>query len=95
MLISSLSAKAYQSTVISLLMTGMGRDGVEGCKAILAGGGLTLGQDEATSAVYGMNKATFLEEGPQGESSPLDELPGIIQNIIAFRASLESTTAGD
>ena len=43
-------------------MTGTGRDGVEGCKAILAAEGFTLGQDEATSVVYGVNKAAFLEE---------------------------------
>ncbi len=58
------AAKAYQGAVVGLLMTGMGRDGVEGCKAILAAGGLTLGQDEETSAVYGMNKAAFLERVP-------------------------------
>jgi two-component system chemotaxis response regulator CheB len=88
------AAKVYQSAVIGLLMTGMGRDGVEGCKAILAGRGLTLGQDEGTSAVYGMNKAAFLEGAIKAQFA-LDELPGIIQNIAALRASLESTTAGD
>jgi len=88
------AAKAYQSAVISILMTGMGRDGVEGCKAILAAGGLTLGQDEATSAVYGMNKAAFLEKAVKAQFA-LDELPGIIQNIAAFRAALESTPAAD
>jgi two-component system, chemotaxis family, protein-glutamate methylesterase/glutaminase len=85
------AARAYQSAVISLLMTGMGRDGVEGSKSILAAGGLTLGQDEATSAVYGMNKAAFLEGAVKSQFA-LDELPGIFQNITAFRATLESTT---
>ena len=70
------------------MMTGMGRDGVEGCKAILAAGGFTLGQDEATSVVYGMNKAAFLEGAVKAQFA-LDELPGILQNIAAFRAALE------
>jgi two-component system chemotaxis response regulator CheB len=83
------AAKAYQSAVVSLVMTGMGRDGVEGSKAILAVGGLTLGQDEETSAVYGMNKAAF-QEGAVKAQFALEDLPGIIQNIAAFRASLES-----
>ena len=62
--------RVYQSAVVGILMTGMGRDGVEGCKAILAAGGFTLGQDEATSVVYGMNKAAFLEGADQGPVRP-------------------------
>ena len=83
------AAKVYQSAAVGLIMTGMGRDGVDGCKAILAAGGFTLGQDEATSVVYGMNKAAFLEGAIKAQFA-LDELPGIIQNIVAFRAALES-----
>ena len=70
-------------------MTGMGRDGVEGCKAILAAEGFTLGQDEGTSVVYGMNKAAFLEGAVKAQFA-LDELPHVIQNIVALRAELES-----
>jgi two-component system chemotaxis response regulator CheB len=84
------AAAAYQAATIGVLMTGMGRDGVSGCKGILAAGGLTLGQDEATSVVYGMNKAAFLEGAIKTQFS-LDELPHIIRNIAAFRAELESS----
>jgi two-component system, chemotaxis family, protein-glutamate methylesterase/glutaminase len=83
------AARAYQSATIGLLMTGMGRDGVEGCKAILATRGFTLGQDEGTSVVYGMNKAAFLERAIKAQFA-LDELPHVIQNINALRAELES-----
>jgi two-component system chemotaxis response regulator CheB len=83
------AARAYQSAAIGLLMTGMGRDGVEGCKAILAAQGFTLGQDEGTSVVYGMNKAAFLERAIKAQFA-LDGLPHIIQNINALRAELES-----
>jgi two-component system, chemotaxis family, protein-glutamate methylesterase/glutaminase len=85
------AARAYQSNVIGLLMTGMGRDGVEGCKAILAAGGFTLGQDEDTSVVYGMNKAAFLE-GAIRVQFALDDLAGILKDIIAFRGELDSPT---
>jgi two-component system chemotaxis response regulator CheB len=83
------AARAFQSAAIGLIMTGMGRDGVDGCKAILATGGFTLGQDEATSVVYGMNKAALLE-GAVKTQFALDELPAILQNIAALRAELES-----
>jgi two-component system chemotaxis response regulator CheB len=82
------AAKVYQSMVTGLIMTGMGRDGVEGCKAILAAGGFTLGQDEATSVVYGMNKAAFLESAIRGQFG-LDELPEILRNLAGYRAEIE------
>ena len=85
------AARVYQAAAIGLLMTGMGRDGVEGCKAILAARGFTLGQDEVTSVVYGMNKAAFLE-GAVRTQFALDELPQVLQNINTIRADIESET---
>jgi two-component system chemotaxis response regulator CheB len=82
------AAQVYQSAVVGVLMTGMGRDGVEGCKAIVAAGGFTLGQDEASSVVYGMNKAAFIEGFIKAQFA-LDELPGLLQDIAAVRAGLE------
>ena len=40
--------------VAACLLTGMGRDGASGLLEVQRGGGLTIAQDEATSAVYGM-----------------------------------------
>jgi two-component system, chemotaxis family, protein-glutamate methylesterase/glutaminase len=83
------AARVYQSAAVGLLMTGMGRDGVDGCKAILAAGGFTLGQDEHSSVVYGMNKAAFLEGAIKAQFA-LDDLPHIIRNITTLRADFES-----
>ncbi len=88
------AAAAFESAVVGILMTGMGRDGVEGCKAILAGGGFTIGQDEASSVVYGMNKAAFIEGAIKAQFA-LDELPGILQDVAGFRAGIESVGAAD
>jgi two-component system chemotaxis response regulator CheB len=88
------AARLYQTALFGILMTGMGRDGVDGCKAILAADGLTLGQDEATSVVYGMNKAAFLEGAVKAQFA-LDELPAILQNITAFRNQLESSPSAE
>jgi two-component system chemotaxis response regulator CheB len=84
----------YQSAVVGILMTGMGRDGVEGCKAILAAGGLTLGQDEATSVVYGMNKAALVEGAIKAQFA-LEDLPAILQDIAAYRAGVEGRSPED
>ena len=74
------AAKAFGPATVGIIMTGMGRDGVEGCKKILAAGGTTFGQDEATSVVYGMNKAAYLE-GAVRRQFALEELPGILVRL--------------
>ena len=50
-------AQALGPDAIGVLLTGMGRDGAAGLLAMRERGALTLGQDEATSAVYGMPAA--------------------------------------
>lgn len=60
--VAMLSAtEIYGDRCLGVIMTGMGRDGVDGCRAIRAAGGYVLGQDEASSDVYGMNRAAHLE----------------------------------
>jgi len=75
------AAEAYGSHLVGFIMTGMGRDGADGCKRILEKGGRTYGQDAATSVVYGMNKIALREGGVQKEFS-LAELPEIINNLV-------------
>jgi two-component system, chemotaxis family, response regulator WspF len=47
----------WRGEAVGLLLTGMGRDGVEGLKSLRDSGYHTIAQDEGTSAVYGMPKA--------------------------------------
>ena len=72
------AAQAYEAEAVGFLMTGMGRDGVDGCKAILAAGGATYGQDEPSSCVYGMNKAAYLEGAVRSQFAAAD-LPAILK----------------
>ncbi len=50
-------ADALGPDAIGVLLTGMGRDGAAGLLCMRDRGAVTLGQDEATSAVYGMPAA--------------------------------------
>ncbi len=74
------AARVYQGSAVGIIMTGMGRDGVIGCKAILAIGGTTYGQDEGSSSVYGMNKAAFVEGGVTSQFS-LEQFPALIKRL--------------
>ena len=50
-------AHAIGAKAVGVILTGMGRDGAAGLKAIRDEGGRTLGQDERSCVVYGMPKA--------------------------------------
>ena len=47
-------AEVYGAGVLAVVVTGMGVDGAEGCRAVAAAGGRFAVQDEATSVVWGM-----------------------------------------
>jgi two-component system chemotaxis response regulator CheB len=52
----------YGSGALGVVLTGMGRDGVEGATRLVACGGSVLAQDEGSCAVWGMPRAV-LEAG--------------------------------
>ncbi|MDO6543590.1 protein-glutamate methylesterase/protein-glutamine glutaminase [Photobacterium sanguinicancri] len=51
------AAKIYQDKVLSMILTGMGADGREGCRMLKSGGSTIWAQDEESCVVYGMPQA--------------------------------------
>ena len=78
-LLRSLAAAAGRDAV-AVVLTGMGRDGAEGLADVHRAGGLTIAQDEATSAIFGMPRAAA-ESGSE-LVLPLD---GIAPRLRALR----------
>ena len=73
--------KVYGKNVLSIIMTGMGRDGLEGVKKLKAVGAHCIAQDESSCVVYGMPKA-IVENGLADTIAPLEEIPNIINKAV-------------
>ena len=73
-------ALAYQNKALGVIMTGMGRDGAKQLGTIYKEGGMTLGQDEKSSVVYGMPRIAY-ELGHVMEQVPLDKMARRICDI--------------
>lgn len=67
------AAKHYGNKVMAVIMTGMGRDGSFEIGEIYEAGGITLGQDEQSSVVYGMPRVAF-ESGHIHRQISLEEM---------------------
>ncbi len=52
-------ARLMGDKALGVILTGMGRDGADGLLRMRQAGAHTLGQDEASSVVYGMPRAAF------------------------------------
>lgn len=63
---------------VGVLLTGMGRDGAVGLKAMRDRGAPTLGQDEASSAVYGMPQAAFALGAVERQVGVHDVAPAVL-----------------
>jgi two-component system chemotaxis response regulator CheB len=78
-------AATFQRLAMGIIMTGMGADGALGMRAIRRAGGLTIGQDEASCAVYGMPRVCA-ESGVLLRVLPLSEIPPyIVQATRQYR----------
>lgn len=91
------AAAIFGPHCLGIIMTGMGLDGVAGCRSIREQGGDVWGQDQATSAVYGMNKAAFIAGWVTRQFS-IQDLPRLLQQRaatqMAYRGDMQETPGG-
>lgn len=75
------AARRLGAGVVAVVLTGMGRDGTAGLKAVRAAGGYVVAQDRATSVVYGMPQAA-VEAGLADAVLPLEAISGRLESLI-------------
>lgn len=80
------AVRVRSGRVVGVLLTGMGRDGAQGLKALRDAGEHTIAQDQGTCAVYGMPKAAAAL-GAAVEILPLARIgPAIVKQLSASKS---------
>ncbi|MFH1398079.1 MAG: chemotaxis response regulator protein-glutamate methylesterase [Candidatus Omnitrophota bacterium] len=74
-------AGIFGKDVIGVILTGMGKDGMEGARSIKSKGGYVVVQDEKTSVIWGMPKAVH-DAGLADKVLPLSQIPKMIMERI-------------
>jgi two-component system chemotaxis response regulator CheB len=75
---------AFKGPLLGIIMTGMGKDGVEGLKQIKSKGGYVIAQDEESCVVYGMPRAA-IEEGVVDSIQSLESISASLAQLTNAR----------
>ena len=73
--------QVLDGNALAIIMTGMGCDGVDGCRALKQAGGWVFAQHQDDCIVYGMPKAV-IEQGLADRILPLGKIaPAIVRHL--------------
>lgn len=83
--------ETFNAPLLGVIMTGMGKDGLEGLRLIKKKGGYVVAQNEESCVVYGMPKAA-VDDGVADAIVPLDDIASVLYQVTTGR-SYESSRA--
>jgi two-component system chemotaxis response regulator CheB len=86
-------AERFRGEVVAVVLTGMGRDGADGTRAIRAAGGRAVLQDRATSTIFGMPNAALQIAGADLVAG-LGEIAPAIVAMLANDSMLSQAQLG-
>jgi len=79
----------YGPNILSVILTGMGKDGASGVEEIKKHGGRAITQDKDSCAIYGMPRA-IVEMGLADWVLPLDKIAGKITREIRIKVTKDA-----
>ena len=74
-------AEIYRQRCIGMILTGMGKDGVEGLEKIKQNGGYSIAEDESTCVVFGMPEVA-IRRGIVDKIAPIYDIADILMGMI-------------
>lgn len=78
--------EVYGSRCVGVVLTGMGRDGAAGAKAIRDAGGVCFGESQSTCTIYGMPKAAMEVGGIDAEFGIHEMASAVVASLTGRKA---------
>ncbi len=87
------AAQTFGSHVVGAVLTGMGRDGAEGLRAVRDAGGQAVVQDQMTSIIYGMPQAALATAGADRVAA-LPDVAAAVRELLESARRLDDAAQG-
>jgi two-component system chemotaxis response regulator CheB len=75
------AADLFGASTVAVVLTGMGRDGADGTRAVRVAGGRALIQDRETATIFGMPQAALAVAGADRVAS-LGDISAAITDLV-------------